>query len=62
MPIITVDTTPLTREQKDRLIKEFTAIACNVTGLPESAIIVVINEAGADNFGVGGVQLSQMKH
>jgi 4-oxalocrotonate tautomerase family enzyme len=62
MPIITVDTTPLTREQKERLIMEFTSIACSVTGLPESAMIVVINEAGPDNFGVGGMQLSQMKH
>lgn len=62
MPIITVDTTPLTREQKNRIISEYTRIACEVTGLPPSAMIVIINEVKADDVGVGGVQLSDMHH
>ncbi|WP_424357842.1 4-oxalocrotonate tautomerase DmpI [Methanocella sp. MCL-LM] len=62
MPVITIETTPLTREQKERFIIEYTRIASEITGLPAQAIIVAIHEPPADNWGIGGTQLSKMQH
>ena len=60
MPVITIETTPLTTEKKEQLITGCTKVVSEVTGLPASTIIVVIHEPPADNFGVGGQQLSKM--
>jgi 4-oxalocrotonate tautomerase len=62
MPIITIETAPLSVEQKQKIIKEFTRIACEVTGLPAQAMIVLVHELNPDCIGLSGEQLSKMKH
>ena len=61
MPIITLEMGPLSTEQKEKLIAAFTRDACEVTGMPPEAMIVLIHELSRDNMGVGGYQLSTMK-
>jgi 4-oxalocrotonate tautomerase len=62
MPIITIETGPLSVEQKEMLIKGFTKTACEVTGLPAQAMIVLVHELSPDCIGLYGEQLSRMKH
>jgi 4-oxalocrotonate tautomerase len=62
MPIITVETAPLSAEQKEKIIREFTKTMCEVTGLPAQAMIVLVHELNPDNIGLYGEQLSKMKH
>lgn len=61
MPIITLEMGPLSTEQKEKLIVAFTRDACEVTGMPPEAMIVLIHELPRENMGVGGHQLSAMK-
>ncbi|KAF1086559.1 4-oxalocrotonate tautomerase [Sporotomaculum syntrophicum] len=58
MPVITVDGPKLTREQKSKLVKAITKVASEIIQLPESSIIVLIEERERDNVGVGGILLS----
>jgi 4-oxalocrotonate tautomerase len=62
MPIITVETAPLSAEQKQKIIREFTKTMCEVTGLPAPAMIVLVHELNPDCIGLSGEQLSKMKH
>ncbi len=62
MPIITIETGPLSAEKKEKIIKEFTQTMCEATGLPASAMIVLVHELPPDNIGLSGQQLSKMKH
>jgi 4-oxalocrotonate tautomerase len=61
MPIITLEMGPLSTEQKEKLIAAFTRDACEVTGMPPEAMIVLIYELSRDNMGMGGQQFSKMK-
>jgi 4-oxalocrotonate tautomerase len=61
MPIITMEGPELTKEQKAKLIAEFTNKASEITEIPERAFSVLIKENPADNVGVAGKQLSEMK-
>ncbi len=62
MPIITMETGPLSTEQKEKAIKGFTQVACEATGLPPQAMIVLIHELNSDCIGLYGEQLSKRKH
>ncbi|MGA9140393.1 MAG: 4-oxalocrotonate tautomerase DmpI [Methanocella sp.] len=62
MPIITMETGPLSTEQKEKIIQGFTKTACEVTGLPAQAMIVLIHELNPDCIGLYGEQLSKKKH
>jgi|AGTN01.1.fsa_nt_gi Uncharacterized protein, 4-oxalocrotonate tautomerase homolog len=62
MPIITLETAPLSAEKKEQIIKEFTKTMCDVTGLPAQSMIVLIHEMSPDNIGLYGEQLSKRKH
>ncbi len=58
MPIITLENAGnLTIEQKKGLIKELTRVVTEITGKPESAVYVRIDEVARENFGVGGYPL-----
>lgn len=48
----------LNREQKEKLIKEFTESAARILALPPEAFTVYLNENDYDNIGVGGRLLS----
>lgn len=59
MPVITLESRALTKEQKAQLIKEFTATAARIMNRSEDAFIVYLKENDSDNVGVGGVMLSE---
>jgi len=61
MPHIVLDGPKLNKEQKSKIVQEFTKIASEVTGIPEKAFVVMIKENEPDNVGVGGILLSDMK-
>jgi len=58
MPVITLETAKLTKDQKQALVKEFTEVAVKITGLPHEAFYVFLKENELENVGVGGVLLS----
>jgi 4-oxalocrotonate tautomerase len=60
MPVITIDTAALSREQKDRLVSGLTREASEITGIAPEKFIVLINEMERDNIGVGGRLLSDI--
>lgn len=59
MPVITFESTNLSKEQKKTLVKEFTEIASKVTEIPKEAFYVFLKENEFDNVGVGGTLLSE---
>ena len=58
MPVITFETSPMSKEQKRKVTEGFTRVASEATGIPEGAFYVFIKENGPDNVGVGGKLLS----
>lgn len=61
MPVVKIDMGSTTKETKKELIEKVTEVLSETTKLPKQAFTVIISEESADNFGVGGVQLSEMK-
>ena len=64
MPIIsvTLGIDQVTKEQKKNLIGRFTETAVEITGLPEPAFTILINELPDTNIGLGGRTLDEVKH
>ncbi len=62
MPIITLEVSKLSKEQKKDLVERFTKEASAVTKIPEQAFVVIIKENDPDNIGIGGALLSERKH
>ena len=58
MPVIPIDGSHMSKEQKKDLVESFTREAARVTGIPTQAFIILINENDPDNVGVGGELLS----
>jgi 4-oxalocrotonate tautomerase len=58
MPVITLESGKLNKEQKSQMVKEFTVTASKVMNVPEQAFIVLIKENEQDNIGFGGQLLS----
>lgn len=58
MPVITFETSKLTKEQKQQVVKEFTETAARVTGIPKDGFYVFIKENDLNNIAVGGTLLS----
>jgi 4-oxalocrotonate tautomerase len=58
MPVITLESPKLDKDQKKKLVKEFTTTAAGVLKVPEQSIIVLLKENEKDNIGVGGQLLS----
>lgn len=61
MPIINLDIGKLTDGQKKDLIFELTKIASEITNIPKEFFMVVINEHADKNFGIGGLNIEQVK-
>ncbi|AXV37906.1 MAG: tautomerase family protein [Methanobacteriaceae archaeon] len=57
MPVITIDSPKLSKEQKKALVGAFTKSASEIMKLPESAMIVLIREMDSEDVGVGGTLL-----
>ena len=58
MPVITFETSPITKEQKRKIAEGFTKVASEATGIPAGAFYVFIKGNGPDNVSVGGKLLS----
>lgn len=58
MPVITFESSKLTKEQKQKIAKEFTKTASEVTGISKDDFYVFIKENDFDNVSVGGILLS----
>ena len=58
MPVIPIDGSHMSKEQKKDLVESFTREAARITGIPTQAFIILINENDPDNVGVGGELLS----
>ena len=61
MPIVQVGMGIMTKEKKKELIERLTEVVSDVAQLPKQTITIIIDEKHADNIGVGGVQLSEIK-
>lgn len=59
MPVISVEGSKLTKEQKNELIVSLTEVASKIMNVRKEAYIVLIKENDMDNIGVGGVTLSE---
>ncbi|MEM4347700.1 MAG: 4-oxalocrotonate tautomerase family protein [Candidatus Altiarchaeota archaeon] len=59
MPVIKVDMWEgRDKETKEKIIKGITKVFTNL-GVPESAVVVILNEIPKDNWGVAGEQASK---
>jgi 4-oxalocrotonate tautomerase len=58
MPVITLEASKLTKEQKARLVKELVNSASEIMNIPEQAFVTIIKENDFDNIGNGTVLLS----
>ena len=58
MPVITLETTHLNKEQKQQLTKQLTESAARIMNLPQEMFYVYLKEHSLDNVGVGGKLLS----
>lgn len=63
MPFVTIDVTRegVTKEQKQELINGVTQLLKNVLNKDVHLTHVVINEIDTDNWGVGGVQVTEIR-
>ncbi len=59
MPVISVEGSKLTKEQKSELIASLTEVASKIMNINKESYIVLIKENDMDNIGVGGVVLSE---
>ncbi len=57
MPIVTIETWPIKKEDKPELIRKITDVFVEM-GIPAQAVTVVIHETGLEDWGSGGEQHS----
>ncbi|MFZ5650188.1 MAG: 4-oxalocrotonate tautomerase DmpI [Bacillota bacterium] len=53
MPVIIFEGPVMTREQKEELVKEFSAVASRITNIPQDKFITLIKESHPENVGTG---------
>lgn len=58
MPVITIETPKITKEQKEEIIKEFVTSASKILNFPQQAFTTIIRENDLDNIGNGTELLS----
>ena len=61
MPLITMKIAPLPKEQKAELARRMTKLASEITGIPEPAFTMFVEEYPTENIAVGGKLLSERK-
>ncbi len=61
MPYITIESGAMTAEQKKELIGRMTALAAEVTRIPEQFFMVTIKELPDENIGIGGKPIDELK-
>ncbi|MBI5679956.1 MAG: tautomerase family protein [Methanobacterium sp.] len=61
MPVITMEVGKLEKEQKKNLVKKFTKVASEITGIDKQYLIVVIREWPDENLGINGLTVEEIK-
>jgi 4-oxalocrotonate tautomerase family enzyme len=61
MPVIQVELTHQSKEKKKEIIEKLTQTMVEVTNIPAQAFTIIINEHEPEDFGVGGVPLSERR-
>lgn len=61
MPYITIESGPLTKEQKRELIEKITRSASEIMNTPEQFFIFTIKELPDENIGIGGKTIDILK-
>lgn len=61
MPVISITMGESTKEQKKALISGLTETAVEITGIPQQAFTVLINELSYDSIGVGGKTVTEIR-
>lgn len=61
MPVITMEVGTLPKEQKKDLVKRFTEVASEITGIDKQYLIVVIREWPDENLGIDGQTVEEIK-
>jgi len=58
MPVITLEVGKVSKEQKEKLVKELVSKASEILRIPEQAFVTLIKENDFDNIGNGTELLS----
>lgn len=58
MPLMTIETPKITKQQKEQLVNEFVTSASKILNLPKQAFTTIIRENDLDNIGNGTELLS----
>ena len=58
---ITREATPVTAEQKAQVIEGVTEVITGVLGRNRATTIVIIEEVDTDNYGVGGIPVTEIR-
>ena len=61
MPLITIESGKLTKEQKSELISRITRAASEIMNVPDEFFFVSIKELSDENIGIGGKTIDKIK-
>lgn len=61
MPVIIVESNPISTEKKRKLVEEMTKIASKIYELPEDTVTILIRELEREDIGVGGKLLLDLE-
>jgi len=61
MPTISIALDQTSEEKKRQLIEHLTKVASDITGYPPGHFFVYVQEYPAENIGVGGKSLKEMR-
>lgn len=61
MPVIAMEVAKISKEQKRDLVKRFTEVASDVTGIDKQYIIVIIRDWPDENIGINGQTVEEIK-
>lgn len=61
MPAITIAMDQTSEEKKKQLVENLTRVAAEITGYPPEYFFVYVQEYPAENIGVGGKTLKEMR-
>jgi len=61
MPVITFEGAEMATQMKKELIQRLTKTSAEITGIPDQFFTVVVREQPAENLGVGGETVAEIK-
>jgi 4-oxalocrotonate tautomerase len=61
MPVIAMEVAKISKEQKKDLVKRFTEVASDVTGIDKQYIMVIIRDWPDENIGIDGQTVEEIK-